>query len=86
MSHVTIIRLDEPCIECVICGQGDVSRWGLAVYEGRIVPDDYQGEWGGAPCCEKCYQAWKDGAIEPWMSFGEARQAILIPSGPFLQI
>ena len=76
MADVTVIRLDEPWIVCSVCGKDDVSRWGLAVYEGQIVPDDYKGHWGGAPCCRECYQAWIRGIIKPWMTFAEALRAL----------
>jgi hypothetical protein len=69
--------LEEPWIICVICGKDDVSRQGLAVHEGRIVPDDYEGEWGGAPCCAECYSEWKRGTIKPWMTFREAHKAVM---------
>lgn len=76
LRQPVIIRLHEPQIECIVCGETDVSRWGLAVYEGQIVPNDYQGEWGGAPCCEKCFMSRQIGTIEDWMTFAEARAAI----------
>lgn len=76
MSCVTLIDLWTPQIHCIVCGESDVSRWGLAVYEGEIVPDDHAGEWGGAPCCQRCYRAWQNGTIKPWMTFNQARRAV----------
>lgn len=41
MADITIIDMWIRHIDCIVCGESDVSRWGLAVYEGEIVPDDH---------------------------------------------
>ena len=39
--------------ECRICG--DTSyRSGIPMYEGMVLPNDWVGEWGGQPACERC--------------------------------
>ena len=52
-----VIYLQYPTIQCCICGQCDVSRWGIPVdsNDGMIVANDFEGEWGGKPACRECW-------------------------------
>lgn len=57
---ITIIELQRHPIECVICDRTSeqppsTPSYGVARYEDEVVPDAYQGEWGGAPVCPSCY-------------------------------
>jgi len=55
-----IIDLQPFEVDCRICEQTfavprHLPSYGIPLYEDLIVPDDYQGEWGGAPVCKGCY-------------------------------
>lgn len=82
MNQPVVIELWPQEIQCVVCDAWDLNRWGLAVCEGEILPDDWAGEWGGRSCCRRCYAAWQDGVIRPHMSFAEARVAVLARRQP----
>lgn len=42
---------------CWACGVFVIPlRHGLPVYEDEILPNDWQGEWGGVPSCPECYE------------------------------
>ena len=51
-----IINLDEPWTECTICGADTPSKWGVPVWSGMIVANDWPGDWGGVPACKSCYE------------------------------
>lgn len=42
-------------IECNICGCEWESGWGVPVWNGVRVANDWPGEWGGVPVCEPCF-------------------------------
>jgi len=44
--------------KCCVCGKemDEVSGYSLPMYEGVVVPDDYEGDWAGFECCYECYQ------------------------------
>lgn len=42
--------------DCIVCGKRHIVKQGLAMYEGEIVADDYEGEWGGFNACRDCYE------------------------------
>lgn len=57
---VTVVDLSFIPMQCVICeAEWDEPRsaksYGVARYEDEVVPDDYKGEWGGAPVCVTCF-------------------------------
>jgi len=76
VNNVTVIRLWPPSAECVLCEEETDVGFGLACYEDYLVPDDYEGEWGGFDACQRCYRAWVDGTLRPWMTFHQARVAL----------
>lgn len=56
----SIIDLSPIEFQCHICEEWQVvSRhepsYGIPIYEDEIVPDDYQGEWGGVSVCRPCF-------------------------------
>lgn len=59
-QRILLIELWPAWTECVICSAECLHRQGLAIWEDQIVPDDYQGEWGGAPACPECYELAAD--------------------------
>lgn len=54
-ARIHLIELWPHWTECTICGADCLLEFGLAIYEDLIVPDHYEGEWGGAPACKKCF-------------------------------
>lgn len=55
MSAITVINLTPAGIDCHVCGAEDAAGFGIPIYEDAIVPDDYEGEWGGVPVCRRCF-------------------------------
>lgn len=54
-SRILVIDLWPVVCDCTICGAETSDKFGIAVYEDVIVPDNYEGEWGGAPVCARCF-------------------------------
>lgn len=54
-TQVHVIDLHGLHAECWICEQDTQTGLGVPVHEGIILPDDYQGDWGGVPVCRRCY-------------------------------
>jgi hypothetical protein len=56
MSRVQVIDLHPIQEYCWACGEFVIPlRHGLPVYEDEILPNDWEGEWGGVPSCPRCY-------------------------------
>ena len=53
MKPVTVIDLFPPVATCCICGDGSLKS-GIPMYEDMVLPNDWQGEWGGQPACDRC--------------------------------
>jgi hypothetical protein len=64
-KDVIVIDLYPPMAQCCICGEWDLSKWGVPVdaEAGAIVANDYEGDWGGKPACEKCWREHEAGAF-----------------------
>jgi hypothetical protein len=84
MSAITVIELSAYPVTCTIC---DVEftqspsgpSYGVARYEDEVVPDNYEGEWGGSPVCPTCY--WVERGMhsqEPsgFLPFSRIRNAV----------
>lgn len=54
-AQFRVIHLNPPECDCCICGERCIVAQGVPIYEDEIVPDDYQGEWGGQSVCRRCY-------------------------------
>lgn len=57
---IHIIDLTSYVLDCAICEEhheipASAPSYGVARYEDVVVPDGYQGEWGGAAVCSRCY-------------------------------
>lgn len=82
-SVITVINLNPHDVKCHLCDAACEYRQGVPIYEGMIVPDDYQGEWGGVPTCQRCYylvrglQAEHPGKLIP---FSEVRKLVDAPT------
>jgi hypothetical protein len=74
---ILVIELWPATTNCVICDAECLHRQGLAIWEDRIVPDEYQGEWGGAPACPECFEIARDLQAESpgsWIPFSAVRR------------
>ena len=57
---VLIIDLWPLESECVLCGADLIGPCkGLPMYEGQVVPDDWEGEWAGFDVCDVCYAKYR---------------------------
>lgn len=52
--NLVVIDLWPIVAECCVCGAAS-SGQGIPVFEGDILPNDHDGEWGGAPACKTCF-------------------------------
>jgi len=43
-------------VDCILCGTTNSDSLFLPMYEGQVVPNDYEGEWAGMPVCRTCYR------------------------------
>jgi len=50
---MTIIDLWPIVADCVVCGDPSYKS-GIPTYEGLVLPNDWDGEWGGQPACDSC--------------------------------
>jgi hypothetical protein len=61
-------------MSCIICKLPIYGRlFGIAMFEGEPVPNDWQGDWAGCDCCEQCYQGhqrWQHDpvAVQDWIN------------------
>lgn len=52
------IRLYPRETECICCGDLLVDcRQGVPMYEGMVLPNDWEGEWYGFDSCSDCFEA-----------------------------
>jgi hypothetical protein len=89
MSAITVIELQAFSVTCVICDMEFAQSMsgpscGVARYEDEVVPDKYEGVWGGSPVCVTCY--WVERgmhAAEPdaFISFARIKKARKIWAG-----
>lgn len=58
-----IIYLQYPMATCCICGEIDVSRFGvpIATDTALIAANDYDGDWAAKPACRVCWKKHDDG-------------------------
>jgi len=53
MNSVAVIDLWPIVEDCCICGAPS-RKSGIPMYEDLILPNDWDGEWGGKPACDAC--------------------------------
>lgn len=56
-KSLRVIRLFPIECNCSICWELTAGGLCLPMYEGEVLPDDYEGEWAGMTVCKKCYAA-----------------------------
>ncbi len=62
MCEVLEINMNNRSSQCCICGEFDEGRWGIPVdLCGRIVSNDYIGEWSAKPACRECFAEHEKG-------------------------
>jgi hypothetical protein len=82
---ITVIELQAFPVTCAVCDlEFSQSRsgpnYGVARYEDEVVPDGYQGDWGGSAVCVACYwiergmHAAEPEAFIPFSKIKEARR------------
>jgi hypothetical protein len=70
-DSILVIDLSPAWTDCHRCGKATPHKWGLPVdcETGNIVPTWFEGEWGGVPTCEACYEAhqrWSEELLRPF--------------------
>lgn len=57
-----VIELHAHECECAECGARIFLRESrhLPMYEGEVVPDNWEGEWAGFPFCKDCYSKHRE--------------------------
>jgi len=56
MSSVLVIDLNPVQEYCWACGEFVIPlRHGIPTYEDVVLPNDWEGEWGGSPACPRCF-------------------------------
>lgn len=64
MSDVVVIDMQDRAADCVRCGLLANPQLGIPVYEDVAVPNDWTGEWFGAPACDECFD-WQGKLTHP---------------------
>ena len=65
LGPIEIINMNppRPC-DCFLCGQecgGD--NCGVPTFNGDVVSNDWNGEWGSKPVCQECFDKHADGRV-----------------------
>lgn len=68
MNRTTVIDLfavSNTAITCCVCGSEDFNRWGIPFDSetGEIVANDFEGDWGSKPACERCFKLHESGRL-----------------------
>lgn len=76
---VFVVNLWPPESERWGCGTRLVAPcYGVPVYEDLILPNDFEGEWGGFDACARCF--WLQGRMTEPVSLREFKaMAVLLP-------
>lgn len=74
VAGIVVINMEpmfQPTDHCCICGCEVViytfrQNYGIAMYEGLPVPDEWDGEWGGFTACKDCFDKNERGELPRW--------------------
>lgn len=82
---VMVVDLSARVAICHICqAETCPPRYGIPIYEGLVLPNSWEGEWGGVDACEACWL--QQGAlIEPMAIWAFRRQRTVSVSNPTVQ-
>lgn len=62
-NPVVVIDLNARWADCHVCGDPTPCQWGLPVWNGFIVANDWPGTWGGVPACYSCWEKHERGEL-----------------------
>ena len=75
MSNVTIIDLHPVQEYCWCCNEFVLPlRHGVPAYEDLVLPNDWEGDWGGRPACQRCFDL--QGLLREPMPLSQFRRLI----------
>ncbi len=65
------IRMQSGGIDCSLCGKADEHCWGVPVFNGDVVSNDFpfwmwSSHGGSQPVCRRCYAKHERGEIPTW--------------------
>lgn len=63
-AQILEINMTPRFADCFICGEVCEGDHGVPVFNGDIMSNDWQGEWGGQHVCESCFGKHERGEIE----------------------
>jgi hypothetical protein len=66
MDDVLVIDMNDATDrlgDCYACGGPSHPNYGLPIWNGFIVGNEWPYEWGGVPCCEDCYERHQRGEL-----------------------
>ena len=56
MSYVKVIDLWPVETDCWACGKHLIgNEFSIPIYEDLVLPNSWQGEWGGVEACPSCF-------------------------------
>ena len=63
VPDVLVIDLWLPTAQCCICGEWDISKWGVPISSetGLIIGNDSEEEWAANSACKKCWALHEEG-------------------------
>lgn len=77
MGQILEIRMQSGCTDCAMCGEPTEFRWGIPIYNGDPVSNDFvpPEEWraGGVSVCEECHRRHEDGRMRTYDALYERR-------------
>lgn len=65
LPRFRIINLHEPQAICSVCGEIDLSKWGIPIdcETGLICSNDFEGDWAAKPACRDCWKKHDEGGL-----------------------
>ena len=73
----SIIQLDARIAVCHVCEAESPPHWGIPIFEGMVLPNDWTGDWGGVDACTQCWT--RQGALTAPMTLQAFRREGIRP-------